>query len=127
VPNSKVVNASVVNFQKGNDGSYGLSIPVGVSYDADLKKVRDITLRVAREVVEAVDEADKSFEPIMRFQSFGDSAINFNVLFKSKTLLGRFIITDLFIEKLKEAYDREGIEIPYPKHDVYIRKMEKGE
>ncbi len=125
VPNSKIVNAAIVNFKKGRDGSYGLAIPVGVSYDSDLKKVRDITLKVAREVWKEVEEADESFEPIMRFDSFGDSAINFKVLFKAKTLIGRFIITDKFIEKLKEAYDQEGIEIPYPKHDIYIKQMPK--
>ncbi|UZN23655.1 mechanosensitive ion channel [bacterium 3DAC] len=125
VPNSKVVNAAIVNFQKGNDGSYGLAIPVGVSYDANLKKVREITLQVAKEVVNEVEDADKSFEPIVRFDSFGDSAINFKVLFKSKTLLGRFAIIDKFIEKLKEVYDKEDIEIPYPKQDIYIKEMPK--
>ncbi len=123
IPNSKVVNASVVNFKKGTDGSYGLAIPVGVSYDSDLKKVRELTLQVAKEVVSEVEDADKTFEPILRFEEFGDSAINFKVLFKSKTLLGRFIIKDKFIEKLKEKFNKEGIEIPYPKHDVYIKQM----
>ena len=123
IPNSKIVNSSVVNFQKGDDGSYGVFVPVGVSYDSDLKKVRDITLKVAREVVENVEDADKSFEPIMRFEEFGDNSINFKVLFKSKTLLGRFAIVDTFIEKLKEAYDKEGIEIPFPQHDIHIRDV----
>lgn len=123
VPNSSVVNASIINFKEGHNGSYGVAIPVGVSYDANLKKVREITMKVAKEVVDEIDEADRDFEPIMRFESFGDSAINFKVLFKSKSILGRFAIVDRFIEKLKNAYDKEGIVIPYPQQDVYIKEM----
>ena len=123
VPNSSVVNASIINFREGYNGSYGVAIPVGVSYDSNLKRVREITLKVAKEVIDEMDEADKDFEPIMRFESFGDSAINFKVLFKAKSIFGRFAIIDRFIEKLKNAYDEEGIVIPYPQQDIYIKEM----
>jgi len=126
VPNKTMANSAVVNFQKDADGVYGIALTVGVSYDTDLDQAIEIAKKVAEEVVAEVDEAYKDFEPVVRVDEMGDSAINLKILMKSNTLAGRFKLTDLFYRKIKKAYEEAGIEIPYPKQDIYIKEMPKA-
>ncbi len=126
IPNKLVADSAVVNFQKDADGVYGIAITIGVSYDSDLEKAVQIAKAVADEVVREIEDAYREFEPIVRVDSFGDSAINLKVLMKSDTLGGRFKMIDAFYRKIKKAFAEAGIEIPYPKQDVYIKEMPKA-
>ena len=112
VPNQKIASAILTNFSMPKQ-SLSVSIPVGVSYSSDLEQVERITLEVARKVMERVDhKVDK--EPAVRFHTFGDSSIDFNVILHSSEFANQFLLKHEFIKALTKRYRQEGIEIPFP-------------
>ena len=62
------------------------------------------------------------FEPFVRFNEFGDSAIHFNVIMRVREYSDRYELIHLFIKRLHERFRAEGIEIPYPVQQI----IEKG-
>ncbi len=120
VPNSRLT-ASIVRNHTKPDPSLNVVVPVGVSYESDLEKVERVTVEVAKKIQKSFDVADPEFEPFIRYTAFSDSSINFNVILRSKHPDGQFLIRHEFIKMLKEAYEKEGIQIPYPQRVVYIK------
>ena len=74
IPNSKIVSETVTNYSLP-DRECLFSVDVGVDYESDLERVEQVTLEVAREVLNEAPEAVASFEPVVRWKAFGDSAV----------------------------------------------------
>jgi len=119
IPNSKLVNSIAINYHKPSLES-ALVIPLSVSYSDDLEKVEEVTVRIAREIQKEIEGADPNFEPFIRYTSFGDSGINFNVVLRVLDPDAQFIVRHQFIKRIKKAYEEEGIEIPFPIRRIYI-------
>ncbi len=112
VPNQKIASAILTNYSMPKQ-DISISIPVGVSYDSDLDQVERVTLEVAREVMERV-EHKIDLPPAVRFHTFADSSINFNVTLHSSEFSNQFLLKHEFIKALTKRYRIEGIEIPFP-------------
>ncbi len=119
VPNSRLISSIVIDYHKPS-ASMNLTIPMGVAYSSDLEKVERITVEVAKEVQKNVQGADPEFEPFIRYTSFGDFSINFNVVLRVIDPDAQFLVRHDFIKRVKEAYEREGIEIPFPIRRVLV-------
>ncbi|WP_333784360.1 mechanosensitive ion channel family protein [Thermocrinis sp.] len=119
IPNSKLVNSIAINYHKPTSES-NLIIPLSVSYFDDLEKVEKVTVKIAREIQKEIEGADPNFEPFIRYISFGDSGINFNVVLRVLDPDAQFIVRHQFIKRIKKAYEEEGIEIPFPVRRIYI-------
>ncbi|MGB3203947.1 MAG: mechanosensitive ion channel domain-containing protein [Crinalium sp.] len=124
VPNSKLGSAIFTNYHLPAK-EINVQISVGVSYDSDLEKVEYITLEVAKEVMQEVSAGIDDFEPFLLFEKFGESSIDFTVFLRVNEFLDRRIAKHKFIKRLHRRYKQDGIEIPFPKRDVYI-KREQG-
>jgi len=120
VPNSKLADSIVIN-QHLPMMEVATLVQTGVSYGSDLKKVEDVTLEVAKQIQNTVPGGLKSFEPTFRYNTFGDSNINFTVVMRAEKFSDRMVITHEFIKALKERYHQEGIEISPP-----VRKLVQG-
>jgi small-conductance mechanosensitive channel len=117
IPNSEFVSSTIVNFTLSS-AMIRIAIPVGVSYNADPHRVRDILLHCARS--EPLATQFKS--PLVRFTSYGESSIDFELLvwIDARKVARRRIRSRLYFaifEALKEA----GIEIPFPQRDLHLR------
>lgn len=119
IPNSKLAQAIVTNYYMP-EKELAVLVQVGVSYDSDLEKVERVTIEVAKEVMKTVPGGIPEFEPFIRYHTFGESSINFNVILRAKEFTDRFLIIHEFIKRLKKRYDREGIVIPFPIRTVYM-------
>jgi small-conductance mechanosensitive channel len=117
VPNSKLADSIVVN-QHLPQHEVSTLVQCGVGYGSDLKRVEQVTLEVAKQIQNAVPGALKSFEPSLRYNTFGDSNINFTVVMRAEKFSDRPLITHEFIKAIKERYNKEGIEISFP-----VRKL----
>jgi len=120
VPNTKMANSILVNYHLPMP-EMSIPVPVGVSYFSDLEKVERVTLEVAREIQRSVEGAKKDFEPFIRFVEFGDSSIRLMVILRAEDYTKQGVIRHEFIKRLKKRYNEEGIEIPFPQRDVWIR------
>ncbi|UCD08363.1 MAG: mechanosensitive ion channel family protein [Dehalococcoidales bacterium] len=113
VPNSRLADSVITNYY-GPTMEMGVVIDCGVSYNANLPKVEKISLEVAGEVVQELDEADKTFEPWFAYEEFGDSNINFWIWVRAKDRISSFRVKSEIIKRLKARLDKDGIVINYP-------------
>lgn len=120
IPNSKLADSIIKNYHEPSQETV-VPVPVGVSYSSDLEKVERVTLDVARNVTKELPEADKKFDPVVRFTAFGDSNIEFAVALGVRSYPERINVVHEFIKQLKRRYDKEGIEIAYPTTNIYFR------
>ena len=116
IPNQKIASSNITNYSMPRKDIV-ISIPVGVAYDSDLDKVERVTLDVAKEVMAQIDK-DIKMEPAVRFHTFGESSIDFNVVLHSSYFEHQFLLKHEFIKTLTRRYREEGIEIPYPTRTV---------
>ena len=112
VPNSKLASTILTNFHQPAKEML-VYVNVGVHYDSDLEHVERVTLEVAREVQASVDGAKRGFEPRIRYNEFGDSAINFKVVLSAEEFYDSYELTHQFVKRLKHRYNEEGITIPF--------------
>ncbi len=120
IPNKKLAEAIVVNFSL-EEREFAVRTTLGVAYDSDLEKVERVTIEVARDVVNRVEGAVKEFEPLVRYESFGDSSIRFSVIIRYHDYGAQVLAQHEFIKALHKRYRQEGIEIPYPVRTVVMR------
>lgn len=119
VPNSVIGTAKIVNETGGRWPRERIRTPVGVAYGSDVDQVR----RVLLEAGKATETVCEDPEPIARFRGFGESSLDFELLcwIQEPVLRGRTL--DELNTAIYKALAREGIEIPFPKRDVYIKSM----
>lgn len=113
VPNAKLAEMVLKNYALP-EPEQSVVIQVGVSYGSDLARVQRVTCEVARRVLAEVEGGVGTFEPFIRYHTFGDSAIGFSVILRVKQFTDRYLVTHEFLLRLKERFDHEGIEIPFP-------------
>lgn len=121
IPNSRLSSAVVTNYYQPKK-AMNLLIEVGIDYSSNLEEVEQVTLEVAREILKEVPGAEETFEPFMRYHTFGDSSINFTVYLRCKEFYEKFLVQHEFIKRLKKRYDQEGINIPFPIRTVIMKK-----
>jgi small-conductance mechanosensitive channel len=119
VPNSRMASVTLTNYQLPEQE---LSIPVeiGVAYGSDLELVERVAAEVALEVVRECEEGVTDFEPLVRFYSFGDSAVEFRVILRAIRYRDRFPLVHEFVKRVHARFAEEGIEIPFPQRVVHM-------
>jgi len=120
VPNSLLASSVVKNFSMPRKALW-VSVEVGVSYDSDLDHVERVTLEVARQVLSAEDGGMSNEEPIVRFHTFGDSSINFELRMLVREFESQAPIRHELIKSLHQRFNAEGIEIPFPIRTVHMK------
>lgn len=118
IPNSTIANSKIVNESGGPSVKHRLRVPIGVAYGSDIDRVR----AVLEEVTRRNEYLSRDPEPRVRFRSFGDSSLNFEVLGWIEDPAKRGLTMDSLNTSIYKALGNAGIEIPFPKRDVYIRK-----
>ena len=89
---------------------------IGVSYDADIKKTKEVLIVVLK----AQDKVLSDPAPMEELSAFGESSVDFAVRPACKTE-HYWDVYFATLENDKNALDASGIEIPYP-HSVEIQK-----
>jgi small-conductance mechanosensitive channel len=119
IPNSIMGNTKILNESGGPHTKYRIRIKVGVAYGTDVDMVRALLMEVAVAEEAMCDDP----EPRVRFRSFGNSSLDFELLgwIDEPSLRGRVI--DALLTATYKRFMSEGIEIPYNKQDVYIKEM----
>lgn len=117
IPNSKILSDTIVNYTLSSP-TIRLSVPVGISYNADPLKAEEIFIEAANKHPELTQHR----KPEVRFVGYGDNSINFEVLVwidirKTARRMARSLLYFTIFEMLQKA----GIEIPYPQRDIHIR------
>ncbi len=116
VPNSELIAGSVLNWTHSNETGR-VRVSVGVSYDSDPKRVERLLLKVGK----SHEMTLKSPEPFVRFQQFGDSSLDFDLIIYVKDKNYMFQVRSELHYSIFELFKKEGIEIPFPQRDLNIK------
>ena len=115
VPNGTLTNSSIVNVTAKD--SRKLEIKVGISYQADLRK--------AKQILQGLLEEDASIMSEEGMQVFVDQLAADSVILG----LRAWVKTEEYWatkwrlnEEIKLAFDEAGVEIPFPQLDVHIKE-----
>jgi moderate conductance mechanosensitive channel len=115
IPNSNITD--IVNATKFWSQA---QVVVGVSYDTDVRKALGVMERVAKELREAFPDKIQEEAQIQGILSFDDSSVSLRALIKTFPGEHWFIGREYRL-RLKEAFDAEGIVIPFPQMDVWMK------
>ncbi len=116
IPNSEIGVAS--NFTKEYSR---VNMNISVSYNEDLDRVIGVINRVCAEMVEEKNWKDKILKApqVLRVDALGDSGIDIKILGDTRPSMQWEVMGELR-KRIKNEFDREGIEIPWPHMKVYF-------
>ncbi|NRB75827.1 MAG: mechanosensitive ion channel [Verrucomicrobiales bacterium] len=120
VPNKEFITGSLINMTLSSPINR-LMIPVGVAYGSDTEEV----LRILSEVAHSVEDVMEDPSPVITFEAFGDSSLDFMIrvfLPSRENRLG--VITELHRE-INDRFAEAGIEIPFPQRDLHLRSIDE--
>ncbi len=111
VPNGQLSNNTIVNFN--SESTRRDKIDVGIGYSSDIKKAKEVLL----EICAADKRILKTPAPEVYVGELADSSVNLTLRFwaQNADFWGAHFHV---METLKERFDAEGIEIPFPQREV---------
>lgn len=97
-----------------------VNMNIGVAYESDLEKVIEVINKVGEELAQDPQWKDLIIKPpqFLRVDDFGESAIIIKILGETKPIK-QWDVMGEFRKRLKIAFDKEGIIIPYPQRVVH--------
>lgn len=113
LPNGPLSNGSIKNYTE--EGQLRVDLTVGIGYDADIKKAKNILL----ELMLANPKVLKDPAPSVNVSNLGDSSVDLAV----RPYATPENYWDVYFETLeasKIALDEAGIKIPFPQREVYV-------
>lgn len=119
VPNGQIYGGTIVNFSA--KATRRIDLVFGIGYDDDMAKAKQIM----EHIVQQDDRILTDPAPAIALGELADSSVNFNVRPWVKADDYWPVRADL-LEKIKLAFDANGISIPYPQHDVYMHEVAKA-
>jgi len=113
IPNGGLSTSSMVNYS--TEPIRRVDLAFGSGYQDDIDKVKGILMQLIREDERILKEPG----PFVAVGELADSSVNFTVRVWCDTAAYWDVHFNL-IERVKKAFDREGISIPYPQTDVHL-------
>ena len=120
IPNNEIMLRDIINYTTITD-RIRVRINIGIAYDADLKKAKDIILKTA----ESLEWVSKQPAPKVVVKNFGESSVDLQLRVWIDNARRRIDTISFITDKVKQAFDEQGVEIPYPKRDIYIHQSPK--
>jgi potassium-dependent mechanosensitive channel len=120
VPNSKLIENEVVNWTL-SDRRRRIEINVGVAYGSD----PEFVLKILKETVSNIPNVLKNPEPLILFQEFGDSSLNFSVRFWTERIETWLELKSTTAIAINNAFKKVGISIPFPQRDLHLNTVDE--
>lgn len=121
VPNSLLVSEKVTNWTLSSEQSR-IVVPVGVAYGSPLEKVLGILYDAAQVHPKVLD----SPPPSAIFTAFGASSLDFELRVWATSVNDRLTIRNDLLLYIDRRFREEGVEIPFPQHDLHLRSVDAG-
>ena len=115
IPNSVMSTAKIIN-ETQPAPMYRVRSKVGVSYDSDADQVEEVLLKSLEDIPQVL----KQPAPRVRFRSFGDSALDFELLSWVADPRDRGLVMHNINKSILKNFREAGIEIPFPQRVVHL-------
>lgn len=121
VPNGRLASSIVTNYGQP-EPEMAVLVEVGVSYDCDLEHVERVTIDVARDVNQDIEGGVPTFDPFIRYHTFGSYRIDYTVILRAQQFTDQFLLKHEFVKRLHRRFQVEGIRIPFPVSTVQMEE-----
>ena len=122
IPNGGLANSSITNVTA--EDKRRIEIQVGISYESDLRRAKELLLQILDTHPMALHEEDRMPQVFVWELGSNSVVLGGRVWTKMEDYWTvKFEIT----EQIKLTFDREGIEIPYQRVDIKVAGLETGE
>jgi len=121
IPNGEITK--VTNFSRGG---MGVLVEVDIAYEEDIDRAIEVLEKICKDA--AADHREIVVEEpyVLGVTSLGESGITVQVFGKVQPMKQWGFARELR-KRIKEGFDREGIEIPYPRRVIFWRKEGDGD
>jgi small-conductance mechanosensitive channel len=113
IPNHKFLTSTLFNWTENGIITKEI-VNVGVAYKSNPKEIEQILLKIAQDH----DKVLSSPEPFVLFNDFGDSALLFQLYIAVDSSFAANIVKSDLRYTIFEAFEKEGIEIPFPQRTL---------
>ena len=119
IPNEHLITSEVINWSYSNN-LVRLDVPVGVAYNADLEKAKDLMLEAAAVTKRILKDPG----PSCHLSSFGDNAVNLELrVWIDDPQNGLGSVKSDLQWGIWRRFREHGIEMPFPQRDVYLKSV----
>ncbi len=115
IPNGSVWGSALRNFSF--HPTRRMDLVMGIAYEDDIDKAQSIMLKL----IEADERSHKDPAPLIEIAELADSSVNFTVRVWCDNA-DYFPLKFALTKAIKQAFDKEGVSIPYPQRDVHLIK-----
>ena len=115
IPNNEIMLRDIINYTIISE-KIRVRINIGIAYEANLQKAKDVIIQVA----EATEWVTDDPPPKVVVRNFGESSVDLQLRVWIKDARQRMNTISQITDKVKEVFDKEGIDIPYPRRDIFI-------
>lgn len=123
IPNENLMINQVENWSYSSR-NVRVSVPVGVSYQADLDRAEKLMLQAAKSCKRVLD----SPPPVVWMKGFGDNAVQFAIqCWIQDPEEGVGNVQSAVLKQVWALFKEHGIELPYPQRDLHLRSSEELE
>ncbi len=116
LPNGKLSNSDITNYTASK--TRRVDMEICVAYNTDDKKLK----KVISDIIKDNKLILKDEETTFRLINYGDSSLNYTLRVWAKTEDYWTVYFDLK-EKIKQEFDKNNIEIPFPQLSVHLNKI----
>ena len=117
IPNHKYLTSTLFNWTENGTILRG-RVSVGVSYDSDVEKVKEILMDIANSHPHLI----KNPSPKVLFNNFGDSSLEFELVFTYNNGFRVNIVESDIRFLVHKKFKENNIEIPFPQRVVHLEK-----
>ena len=119
IPNEDLITQQVINWSFSSK-LVRLKIGVGVSYGADIHKAMDLVVEAAS----GIDRVLTQPGPVCQLKNFGDSSVDLELrIWIADPEKGISNISSALRIAIWDAFQENGIEIPFPQRDLHIKSQ----
>ncbi len=116
IPNHKYLTNSLYNWTE-NGSETRENVQVGVAYGSDIHLVKKLLMEVAKNHPLVLDHP----EPLVLFTNFGDSSLDFKLIFTLKDSFQAAIPQSEMRFEIDKVFKDHNISIPFPQRDVHVK------
>lgn len=117
IPNEELISQRVENWSFSNT-LVRLKIPIGISYESDVKRAMEL----AEESAQSVSRVRKDPVPVCRFMAFGADALELELrIWIDDPQAGVANVRSAVLLNIWQIYRENGIDFPFSQRDLHIR------
>jgi small-conductance mechanosensitive channel len=123
IPNKQLSQSVVTNFALPEKEMMFI-LPIGVGYGSDPEVIEAILIDEAEKAQGEVEGLLQESKPVVRLSGFGESSLDFILMCRISGYDVQQSVLHEMRKRLLKRFKEQGIEIPYPHREVYIKREE---